>query len=191
MNTSSYSDPAESSALMRLLYRNRRPTRLGGWINRFWCWWSGLGLPPRFQAALEVQGRASGRRRATPVVIATAGGKRYLVSMLGPESDWVKNVEAARGEVVIKRGRRHRVHLVAIPAEQRAPVLREYVRIASSGRQHFPVPVDAALSEFEAIARHYPVYRIDELRSDSSQDPDPEPSEMDFSAQSSTDSRRS
>jgi hypothetical protein len=59
------------------------------------------------------------------------------------------------------RGRRRRVHLVAVPPEQRAPVLREYVRIAPSGRQHFPLAVGAPLSDFEAIAGRYPVYRID------------------------------
>jgi deazaflavin-dependent oxidoreductase (nitroreductase family) len=125
------------------------------------CWWSGLGLPPRFQAALEVQGRKSGRRRSNPVVIATVEGKRYLVSMLGPESDWVKNVEAAHGDAVIRQGRRRRVRLVAVLPEQSATILREYVRIAPSGRQHFPLPVGAPLSDFEAIAGRYPVYRID------------------------------
>ena len=155
------SDPAERSALMRLFYRNWRPTRLGRWINRFWCWWSGLGLPPRFQAALEVRGRTSGRRHSNPVVIATVDGKRYLVSMLGPGSDWVKNVEAANGDAVIRQGRRRPVHLVTVPPEQRAPILREYMRIASSGRRHFPLPVGAPLSGFEAIAGSYPVYRID------------------------------
>jgi len=62
---------------------------------------------------------------------------------------------------VIRQGRRHRVHLVGVVSEQRAPILREYVRLARSGRQHFPVPVGAPLSEFEAIAERYPVYRID------------------------------
>jgi deazaflavin-dependent oxidoreductase (nitroreductase family) len=146
---------------MRLFYRNWRPTSLGRWVNRFMCWWSALGLPPRFQAALEVQGRTSGRIRSNPVGIATVEGKHYLVSMLGPESDWVKNVEAAHGDAVIRQGRRRRVHLVAVPPEQRAPILREYVRIAPSGRQHFPLSVGAPLSGFEAIAQHYPVYRID------------------------------
>ena len=148
---------------MRLCYRNWRPTRLGRWVNRFWCWWSGLGLPPRFQAALEVRGRSSGRTRSNPVVIATVEGKHYLVSMLGQESDWVKNVEAARGEAVIRQGRRRRVHLVTVPPDERAPIIREYVRIASSGRRHFPLSVDAPLSEFEAIAGRYPVYLIDTL----------------------------
>jgi hypothetical protein len=81
--------------------------------------------------------------------------------MLGPDSDWVKNVEAAHGDAVIRHGSRRRVHLVAVPPEQRAPILREYVRIAPSGRQHFPLRVGAPLSDFEAIAGRYPVYRID------------------------------
>lgn len=146
---------------MRLLYRNWRPTRLGGWINRLMGWWSGLGLPPSLQAVLEVRGRTSGRIRSNPVVIATVNGERYLVSMLGAESDWVRSVNAAHGDAVIRQGRRRRVHLVAVPQDQRAPILREYVRIAPSGRQHFPVSVGAPLSDFEAIAGSYPVYRID------------------------------
>src|SRR5512144_2414692 len=124
---------------MRLIYRGWRPTRLGLWVNRLAAWWSGLGLPPRFQAVLEVRGRASGRRRSSPVVIATVDEKDYLVSMLGTASDWVKNVEAAHGEAVIRRGRRRRVRLVPVPSEQRAAVLRESVRIALSGRKHFPL----------------------------------------------------
>jgi deazaflavin-dependent oxidoreductase (nitroreductase family) len=155
------SDPAERNALLRLFYRDWRPTRLGRWVNRFASWWSGLGLGPSFQAALEVRGRVSGRKRTTPVVIATLLGQNYLVSILGPRSDWVKNVEAAKGEAVIRQGRRRNVHLVAVPPDQRAPILREYVRTATSGRQHFPLSVDAPLSDFEAIAEDYPVYRID------------------------------
>jgi hypothetical protein len=45
--------------------------------------------------------------------------------------------------------------------EERAPILREYVRVATSGRKHFPVSVDAPTSAFQAIADRYPVYRID------------------------------
>lgn len=161
MSSSTHPDPAERSAIMRLFYRGWRPTRLGRWVNRLQGWWSGLGLPPRRMAALEVRGRASGRRRTIPVVIATVDGKRYLVSMLGPRSDWVKNVEAARGDAVIRQGRRRRAHLVLVPPTQRAAILREYVRIAPSGRQHLPIAVGAPLSEFAAIAERYPVYRID------------------------------
>ena len=161
MGSSAHPDPAERRPLMRLFYSDWRPTRLGRWVNRLSCWWSGLGLPPRIMAALEVRGRASGRPRSTAVVIATVEGRRYLVSMLGRRSDWVQNVEAAEGDAVIRQGRRRRVHLLLVPPEQRAAVLREYVRIAPSGRQHFPLPVGAPLSDFDAIAERYPVYRID------------------------------
>ena len=154
-------DPAERSPIMRLFYKDWRPTLFGRWMNRLMALWSGLGLPPKLQAVLEVPGRTSGRTRANPIVIATVDGNRYLVSMLGPQSEWVKNVEANGGDAVIRQGGRERVHLVPVPPEQRAPVLREYVRIATSGRTHFPVAKDAPLADFEAIAGRYPVYRID------------------------------
>jgi deazaflavin-dependent oxidoreductase (nitroreductase family) len=160
MSDSRHGDPAERG-LLRLFYRDWRPTRLGLWINSFMAWWSGLGLPPKFQAVLEVAGRRSGRTRSNPVVIPTVDGKSYLVSMLGPETEWVKNLEAARGSAVIRHGRRRRVHAVLVPPEQRAPILREYVRLAISGRKHFPLPVGAPLADFEAIAASYPVYRTE------------------------------
>jgi deazaflavin-dependent oxidoreductase (nitroreductase family) len=154
-------DPAERNPVMRLFYRNWHPTRLGRWLNRVQGWWSSLGLPPKLVATLEVRGRTSGQRRSNPVVIAAVAGKRYLVSMLGKDSDWVKNVDAARGDAVLRQGRRQHVRLLPVPAEQRAPILREYVRIAPSGRQHFPLAAAAPLADFAAIAEDYPVYRID------------------------------
>lgn len=160
---SGYSDPAERNPLMRLLYRNWHPTHFGQFVNRLNCWWSGLGLPPKIQAVLEVKGRTSGRTRSTPVAIATVEGKQYLVSILGVQSNWVRNVGSAHGEATIRQGRRRRVHLVPVPPKERAPILQEYVRIAPSGRQHFPLPVGAALSEFAVIAERYPVFRIDPL----------------------------
>jgi deazaflavin-dependent oxidoreductase (nitroreductase family) len=161
MSKPTHSDPAERSPVMRLFYRDWRPTRFGRWVNRFSSWLSSLGLGPSIIATLEVRGRASGRRRSTPVVIAAVGGKRYLVSMLGSQSDWVKNVDAAHGDAVLRHGRRNNVHLVPVPPAERAPIIREYVRVATSGRHHFPVAVDASLSEFEAITNRYPVYRVD------------------------------
>ncbi len=161
MTSSTHSDPAERSRLLRLFYRDWRPTRIGRWVNRLASWWSALGLSSREMAVLEVRGRASGRRRSTPVVIATVEGKRYVVSMLGPGSGWVKNVEAAHGDAVLRQGRGRPVHLVGVPPAERAPILSEYVRVATSGRHHLPAAVAAPLSEFQTIAERYPVYRID------------------------------
>jgi hypothetical protein len=94
-------------------------------------------------------------------VIATVEGQRYLVSMLGTGSDWVKNVEATHGDAVLRQRRRRPIHLVRVPTAERAPILSEYVRVATSGRHHLPVAVGAPLSEFQTIAERYPVYRID------------------------------
>jgi deazaflavin-dependent oxidoreductase (nitroreductase family) len=160
MSDLAHVDPAEHSPVRRLFYRDWRPTRLGRWANRVAGWSSALGLSSK-AAVLEVRGRASGQRRSTPVVIATVEGSRYLVSMLGSGSDWVKNVGAANGDAVLRQGRRRPVHLVAVPPAERAPILSDYVRVATSGRHHLPVAVGAPLAEFEAIAERYPVYRID------------------------------
>ena len=154
-------DPAERSAFNRLFYRNRRPTWFGHWVSQFFCWWARIGLPPRSWVALEVRDRVSGRMRADAVVIPTVAGRRYIVSMFGTISDWVHNLEAAHGEAVIAHGGSQRVRLVPVPPEERAPVLQEYVRVASSGRKHFPLPVGAPLGDFAAIAAQYPVYRIE------------------------------
>lgn len=161
MNPSTFSDPAERSPLFRLFYRGWRPTHLGRWVNRLAAWLTELGMAGEGQAVLEVRGRATGRPRTSPVVVATLEGRRYLVSMLGAGSGWVKNVEAAHGEAVLRQRGRHAVRLVQVPPSERAPVLRQYVRVATSGRLHLPVAVDAPLAEFEAIAERYPVYRID------------------------------
>jgi hypothetical protein len=80
--------------------------------------------------------------------------------MFGTISDWVNNLEDAHGDAVISHEGSQRVRLVPVPPEERAPVLQEYVRVASSGRKHFPLPVGAPLADFAAIAAQYPVYRI-------------------------------
>jgi hypothetical protein len=156
-------DPAERSRLMRLFYRDWRPTGFG----RAWTWYASLGLPPSMMVTLQVSGRKTGRVQSQVLVAATVNGKRHLVSMLGENSDWVKNVRAAGGKAAIKRGRRRPVDLIEVPPAERGPILKEYCRVASSGRTHFPVPPDAPLPEFEAIAARYPVFRIDPVQEDS------------------------
>ena len=81
--------------------------------------------------------------------------------MLGPDSDWVKNVEPPMATQSFIRGADAPSTSWSVPPAERAPILSEYVRVATSGRHHFPVAVGAPLSEFETIAERYPVYRID------------------------------
>ena len=161
MVTTKRRDPAERRRFLRFFYSGWRPTRLGKLNNGIWAWLSGLGLMPQTLLTLQVKGRTSGRLRTNVVVPATYGGQRYLVSMLGDGSEWVRNVRAAGGEAFIKRGRSRPVILTEVPPEERAPILKAYCQVATSGRHHFPVPYTAPLSEFEAIAADYPVFRID------------------------------
>ncbi|GEM_PF-963908 len=153
-------DPAERTSL-RLFYRNRRPTGLGKVVSGALARLSSLGLTPPILLTLQVRGRRSGRLHTNVLVMTEHGGQRYLVSMLGGGSEWVRNVRAARGGAFVKRGRSRPVRLVEVPAEERAPILKAYCRVATSGRRHFPIPHDAPLTEFRAIAADYPVFRIE------------------------------
>jgi hypothetical protein len=154
-------DPAERSGYLRLFYRGWRPTRLGKIWSGAFAWVAGLGLTPQILLTLQVKSRSSDRLNSTVLVAASHQGQRYLVSMLGDGSEWVQNVRAAGGEALIKRGRSLPVMLTEIPPDDRAPILKAWCQVATSGRNHLPVPYDAPVSAFEAIAADYPVFRID------------------------------
>lgn len=154
-------DPAERSGFLRFFYRDWRPTRLGRMVSAAWAWVSGLGLAPRILLTLQVRDRRSGRFGHTVLVVATYQGQRYLVSMLGNDSEWVRNVRAASGAAFIQRGRSRPVVLTEIPPAKRAPILQAWCQVATSGRQHLPIAYDAPISAFDAIAADYPVFRID------------------------------
>ncbi|RWK03143.1 hypothetical protein [Mesorhizobium sp.] len=153
-------DPAEQGWL-RWYYRNWRPTLLGRISNSIWAWLTSLGLLPPALLTLQVADRRDGRMRSTVLAVVEHERNRYLVSMLGDTSEWVKNIRVAGGRAFIKRGSAIEVRLTEIPNEDRAPILRAWCQIATSGRRHLPVPYDAPVEAFEAISLDYPVFRID------------------------------
>jgi len=118
------------------------------------------GVAPNFLVTLEVTGRKSGRIVSLPLVLVVVDGQRYLVSMLGPDVEWVHNVRAAGGRAVLRSGGREEIQLEEVPTDQRAPILKSYLRRAPGARPHVPVHADAALAEFEAIASAHPVFRV-------------------------------
>jgi len=87
-------------------------------------------------------------------------GQRYLVSMLGENVQWVRNVRASGGKALLRSGGREEVLLKEVPVDQRAPILKAYLQIATGAQPHIPVNKDAALAEFEKIAPAYPVFRL-------------------------------
>jgi deazaflavin-dependent oxidoreductase (nitroreductase family) len=147
----------------RWLYRGRRPNWLARFMNRVSATVASWGVASNYLETLEVTGRKSGRMVTLPVVIAVVDGQRYLVSMLGDNVQWVLNVRASGGRAVLRSGRREPILLTEVPAAQRAPILRAYLRRAPGARPHVPVSKDAPMAEFERIAPSFPVFRITSL----------------------------
>ncbi|MGN6794354.1 MAG: nitroreductase/quinone reductase family protein [Streptosporangiaceae bacterium] len=145
---------------LRWLYKANRPNRFARLQNNASAAVYAAGIWPRRVAALDVRGRTSGRIISLPVVIAEHGGQRYLVSMLGEDVNWVRNVRAAGGDAVLRHGKREDIRLVDVPLEARPAILRRYLDVAPGARPHVPVDRRAPVQAFEQIASQIPVFRI-------------------------------
>jgi deazaflavin-dependent oxidoreductase (nitroreductase family) len=77
--------------------------------------------------AVIVPGRRTGRPMRVPVIPVEHGGARYLVSTRG-ESDWVRNLRAAGGGELSRRGHTHRFAADEIAVADRPPVIDAYRR---------------------------------------------------------------
>lgn len=144
----------------RWMYRGGRPNRLARFLNRVEAILGSSGIASSRLIALEVIGRKSGRVVTLPVVPCEVDGQRYLVSMLGENVAWVRNVRAANGRAVLRHGVSEQIRLEEVPPDRRAPLLKAYLSRAPGARPHIPVDKDAPLSEFEKIAAAFPVFRV-------------------------------
>lgn len=142
------------------MYRGGHPNWWARLLNGIGARQFAVGLGLRNWVTLEVRGRRSGRVISFPMVVADYAGERYLVSMLGANVNWVRNLRAADGRAVIRRGRGRSVRLVEIEPSLRAPILRRYLALAPGARPHVPVDWRAPLEEFAAVADQFPVFRI-------------------------------
>jgi hypothetical protein len=147
-------------SLQRWLYGGGRPNRVARIFNRCTAALYELGISPNYLVTLEVPGRRSGRTISFPLVMVVVAGERYLVSMLGEETNWVRNVKAAGGNVTLRHGRREEVHLEGVAPDHRAPVLKTYLERAPGARPHLPIDKDAPLAEFERVSPRFPVFRV-------------------------------
>lgn len=111
---------------------------------------------------LEVPGRRSGQPRRTPVNLLDLDGQQYLVAARG-ETEWVRNVRAAGGQMVLIKGRhRQAVRVVELADVDKPPVLRAYLE-----RWKFEVGMffqgvgpDSSDEELAAVAGRHPVFRL-------------------------------
>jgi deazaflavin-dependent oxidoreductase (nitroreductase family) len=143
------------------MYRSGHPGLLAKAMNRLSAVQFAAGvLSPARAVTLELRGRRTGRTISFPLVLTDHDGEHYLVSMLGEGTNWVRNVRAAGGHAVLRRGGRRAVVLEEVEPRLRAPILRRYLALAPGARPHVPVDRHAPIAEFERIAVDYPVFRI-------------------------------
>ena len=119
-----------------------------------------MGISVWGSRVLEHRGRRSAQPHHTPVNLLSIESEQYLVAARG-ETEWVRNVRAADGRLVLILGRhRDERQAVEIPAAERTPILRAYLR-----RWKFEVGMffegvgpDSGDEEFAAIADRHPVF---------------------------------
>ncbi|MEU7138834.1 nitroreductase/quinone reductase family protein [Nocardia sp. NPDC046473] len=119
------------------------------------------GIAPNRVTALGIRGRRSGKMIWFPMALADLDGQQYVVSMLGKNTNWVRNLAAADGQAVLRHGRREDVHLTEVEPDSRPPILRRYLQVAPGARPHIPVGPDATPADYQRIAPDYPVFRIE------------------------------
>ena len=150
--------------LTRWMYRGGRPNWIARVMNKMGAAIASMGVTSNIMVTLETTGRTSGRTISQPMVVAVVDRQRYLVSMLGVNVNWVKNVRAAGGKAALRSGSREEIKLEEVPIDQRAPILKVYLKRAPGARPHIPVDNDAPLEDFEKVAADFPVFKVASLQ---------------------------
>jgi deazaflavin-dependent oxidoreductase (nitroreductase family) len=137
-----------------------------GWFtanvfNRMVAGLTRLGVSVYGSRVLEVRGRTSGQWRQTPVNLLSYEGSEYLVAPRG-HTQWVKNLRAS-GEGRLRVGRRVKAFsAVELSDDEKAPLLRAYLR-----KWKFEVGVffggvgpKSSEEELRQVAPDHPVFRL-------------------------------
>jgi deazaflavin-dependent oxidoreductase (nitroreductase family) len=130
-------------------------------FNRLVALLTRLGLSVYGSRVLAVRGRKSGEFRTVPVNLLDYQGERYLVAPRGV-TQWVRNLRASgEGELWLGR-RREPIRVIELRDEEKADLLRAYLR-----RWRFEVGAffqgvgpNASDAELLRIAPDHPVFRI-------------------------------
>ena len=126
----------------------------------------GLGVPMGPNVLLTVRGRRSGLPRTFPVALMELGGRMFVFGTFG-ETDWVRNLRAAR-EAILRRGRRDlRVRATELDETEAPSVLRAALGplVASPmsagliGRW-YGVNRSSGQADYQHAARQHPVFEL-------------------------------
>jgi glyoxylase-like metal-dependent hydrolase (beta-lactamase superfamily II) len=149
--------------------RYRRPPAAYLRLQRLARLLTRMGWSPGYVVNLEVPGRRTGVLRRTTLVCTGYQGRSYLVAPAG-DSDWIRNVRAAGGSVVISRRERHPAMLVEVPPQDRPPIIRAYshrpgrsaTAAAWEARTCFGLGTHPSEAQLHTAADRYPVFLIEE-----------------------------
>lgn len=121
-----------------------------------------LGVSVAGARVLRVRGRRTGQWRENPVNLLSYDGARYLVAPRG-ETDWVRNIRVAGGGELLLGRHAEPFRAVELPVEERAQVLREYLRRwrAEVGIFFGGVTANSPEQDLQRIAPEHPVFRVD------------------------------
>ena len=103
---------------------------------------------------LEVPGRRSGATQRIPVIPVEVDGARYVVSPRG-ETEWVRNVRAAGGFTLVRKGNATKLRATEVPVAERNAILTAYR--AKAGRT-----VTAYFEKLPDAADH-PTFKVEPI----------------------------
>lgn len=125
------------------------------------------GVTMGTMSLLTVRGRKSGQPHTVPVLLVEQDGERWLVAPYGVVQ-WVRNIRAA-GTATLTRGRRSEaISVTELPAQEAAPILKQYLLKATAARPYFDATKDSPLEAFEREVAHHPVFQITTVEEPSS-----------------------
>jgi deazaflavin-dependent oxidoreductase (nitroreductase family) len=130
-------------------------------LNRFMGALTALGVSVYGSRMLEVKGRTSGEWRQTPVNLLRYEGADYLVAPRG-HTQWVKNLRASgRGRLRVGR-RTEPFAAVELSDDEKAPLLRAYLKKwkFEVGAFFGGVGAESSDHELRQIAPDHPVFRL-------------------------------
>src|SRR5712692_6815526 len=109
-----------------------------------------------------VRGRKSGQPHTIPVLLVEQDDQRWLVAPYGVVQ-WVRNIRAAGTATLIRGRRSESISVTELPAQEAAPVLKQYLLKATAARPYFDATMDSPLEAFEREAAKHPVFQITTL----------------------------
>ncbi len=120
-----------------------------------------LGISLFGSRVLEVRGRTSGQPRRTPVNVLTLEGERYLVASRG-NTQWARNLRVSGEGRLLVGPRSERFTATELSDEEKAPVLRAYLRRwkFEVGAFFDGVGPDSSEDELRGAAPKHPVFRL-------------------------------